>query len=57
MITNGKGYIICPGCKKPTKTRVRKDTALKNFPMWCPWCREEYIITTPEPGARATPNK
>ena len=39
-----RGWIHCPGCGCRTRTRIRPDTALKNFPVFCPKCRREFII-------------
>lgn len=41
---NEKGFICCPKCGGKTKTKVRPDTELKNFPLYCTWCKEEIII-------------
>lgn len=54
MKVNPKGYILCPKCKKQTKTRVRKDTSIKNFPLWCAWCHKEYIVSMPEPSSQSS---
>jgi hypothetical protein len=51
---NEKGFLCCPDCGKRTKTKVRSDSELKNFPLYCSWCKKEYVICyPPEPGARA----
>lgn len=51
---NEKGFLCCPECGKKTKTKVRPDTQLKNFPLYCSWCKKEYLIDNlPEPGACA----
>lgn len=39
-----KGFILCPKCGQQTKTKVRPDTELKRFPLFCPWCKKETII-------------
>lgn len=44
--TNDKQYIICPKCGRPTKVKLNHDTELKNFPLFCPWCKQETIIDT-----------
>jgi len=54
MHVNNKGFIICPYCNKPTKTKVNRDTVLKNFPLYCTWCKTEIKINyEPEPRVRA----
>jgi len=37
-------WILCPICKNKTRTMIRKDTELKNFPLFCPKCRQESLI-------------
>lgn len=44
MRVNEKGFICCPKCDKQTKTKVLPETVLKRFPLFCPWCKREYII-------------
>lgn len=41
---NEKGFICCPACGKQTKTKVLPETRLVRFPLFCPWCKKEYII-------------
>lgn len=38
------GWVYCPICKSKTKTKVNKDTILKNFPLFCPKCKQESKI-------------
>lgn len=40
-----EGWIHCPICKNKTRIKVRKDTVITNFPLYCPKCREETLIT------------
>jgi hypothetical protein len=45
MEINSKGFICCPKCGGKTKTKViPKVTELKQFPLWCPWCKTEQVI-------------
>ena len=37
-------WLICPVCKSKTRTKIRKDTELINFPLFCPKCKQETII-------------
>ncbi|MBR3047024.1 MAG: cysteine-rich KTR domain-containing protein [Lactococcus raffinolactis] len=37
-------WILCPVCKNKTRTRIRKDTMLTNFPLYCPKCKQETLI-------------
>lgn len=36
--------ILCPMCKSKTRLQIRADTELKNFPLYCPKCRQESLI-------------
>lgn len=38
-------WILCPICKQKTRIRIRKDTELKNFPLFCPKCKQEALIS------------
>ena len=40
----GSKWILCPICGEKTRTKIRKDTELKNFPLFCPKCRKETLI-------------
>jgi hypothetical protein len=31
-------------CKNKTRLKIREDTELKNFPLYCPKCRQENLI-------------
>ncbi len=37
-------WVHCPLCKKKTRDRIRADTVLKNYPLYCPKCRQETLI-------------
>ena len=37
-------WILCPVCKNKTRTKIRPDTVLENFPLYCPKCRQETVI-------------
>lgn len=37
-------WILCPVCGSKTRGRVRKDTILKNYPLYCPKCKQESLI-------------
>lgn len=41
-------WILCPVCKGKTRLKIRKDTVLENFPLFCPKCKQETIITIRE---------
>lgn len=42
---NGNIWIMCPICKSKTRTQVRYDTVLEKFPLFCPKCKRESIVT------------
>lgn len=37
-------WVICPVCEKKTRNKVRQDTVLKLFPLFCPKCKKETLI-------------
>ena len=41
---NKTEWIRCPVCGNKTRLRIREDTELKNFPLYCPKCRQETLI-------------
>ncbi len=52
-------WVYCPICKNKTRIKIRKDTKLINFPLFCPKCKQESIInvvkqklTVVEPDAK-----
>ena len=43
VLTNVE-WIICPTCTNKTKTKIREDTILRNFPLFCAKCKQETLI-------------
>lgn len=43
-MSNNAVWIMCPNCKNKTRTQIRSDTILINFPLFCPKCKHEEII-------------
>ena len=41
-------WILCPICGNKTRLKIRSDTELKNFPLFCPKCRKESLINVKE---------
>ncbi len=41
-------WILCPICKNKTRIRIRGDTILINFPLFCPKCKQETLINVKE---------
>lgn len=39
-----QSWVLCPVCSNKTRTRIRKDTELINFPLYCPKCKAETLI-------------
>ncbi len=37
-------WIRCPVCGSKTRNRIREDTLLKNYPLYCPKCKQEALI-------------
>jgi hypothetical protein len=38
-------WLMCPRCGGKTRIKIRRDTKLKNFPLFCPKCRFEALIS------------
>ena len=36
-------WIRCPVCGNKTRDRIREDTVLKNYPLYCPKCKQESL--------------
>lgn len=36
--------VCCPVCGNKTRLQIRADTELKNFPLYCPKCKQERLI-------------
>lgn len=41
---NKTEWIYCPICGNKTRTMIREDTELRNFPLYCPKYKKETII-------------
>ncbi len=41
-------WVLCPACGSKTRDKIRADTELKNFPVFCPKCKEETLINVKE---------
>ena len=37
-------WIHCPICNSKTRNKIREDTVLKNYPLYCPKCKQETLI-------------
>ena len=38
-------WILCPVCGQKTRNKIRTDTVLENYPLFCPKCKKECLIT------------
>lgn len=41
-------WLLCPICKSKTRLQLRKDTELKNFPLYCLKCKQQSLIDVKE---------
>ncbi len=37
-------WLRCPVCGNKTRNRIREDTAFKNYPLYCPKCKQVTLI-------------
>lgn len=37
-------WILCPVCQNKTRLKLREDTVLENFPLYCLKCKQETVI-------------
>ena len=37
-------WIRCPVCNNKNRGRIREDTILKNYPLYCPKCKQQTLI-------------
>ena len=40
----GTEWIRCPVFGSKTRDKIREDTVLKNYPLYCPKCKQETLI-------------
>ncbi|MCL2774994.1 MAG: cysteine-rich KTR domain-containing protein [Oscillospiraceae bacterium] len=41
---NKEEWLLCPVCKNKTRTKLRQDTILTHYPLFCPKCRQETLV-------------
>ncbi|MBC8532322.1 cysteine-rich KTR domain-containing protein [Gehongia tenuis] len=41
---NKEEWIYCPVCGNKTRDKIREDTVLINFPLFCPKCKKQSLI-------------
>lgn len=37
-------WLLCPVCGNKTRLKLREDTILENFPLYCPKCKQETLV-------------
>ena len=37
-------WILCPICGSKSRNRIREDTVLLNYPLYCPKCKQETLV-------------
>lgn len=37
-------WLLCPVCHNRTRVKLRQDTVLENFPLFCPKCKQERLV-------------
>ena len=38
-------WLLCPVCGNKTRLKLREDTILEKFPLYCPKCKQETLIS------------
>lgn len=57
-------WVLCPICNNKTRSKIREDTEMTNFPLYCPKCKQEMLVNikklttiiVKEPDARRRAN-
>lgn len=37
-------WVLCPICQSKTRLKIRGNTVLENFPLYCPKCKQETLV-------------
>jgi uncharacterized protein YbaR (Trm112 family) len=37
-------WVACPICNSKTRIKIRRDTIMENFPLFCPKCKQEKPV-------------
>ena len=37
-------WLLCPVCTNKTRTKIKENTILENFPLFCPKCKKETLV-------------
>ncbi|MBR0312997.1 MAG: cysteine-rich KTR domain-containing protein [Oscillospiraceae bacterium] len=38
-------WLLCPHCRHKTRLKIRPDTVIEKFPLYCPKCKDEHLIS------------
>ena len=57
VILNKAEWILCPVYGGKTHTMIREDTELKNFPLYCPKCKQESLVDVKEMAVHVRSDK
>lgn len=38
-------WLLCPVCRSKTRVKLRQDTELRNFLLFCPKCKREMLVS------------
>ncbi|MBC8612002.1 hypothetical protein H8702_12970 [Massilimaliae timonensis] len=38
-------WVLCPVCENKTRDRIREDTVLKNYPLYCPNAPSKSVLS------------
>jgi ribosomal protein L44E len=41
-------WLLCPVCRNKTRIKLRENTTLLNFPLFCPKCKQETTVNVEE---------
>ena len=55
MIKSPDRWVLCPICGNKTRTKIRPDTILENFPLFCPKCKQETLISAKDLNVAVIP--
>lgn len=57
MMEQEMRWVICPVCNNKTRLKLRRDTVIYNFLLYCPKCRQERLINVREFHIEVIDNK
>lgn len=42
--TENSIWLCCPKCGGKTRDKIRVDTTMTNYPLYCPKCKKEILV-------------